>query len=438
MFNAAIYEDLLDKIDKTNQILKTISEQSQHREQYRKGPARRRRNLNRYLEKRAHANALYSIIKKGRNCWNCSSQDAHFVALQLNTDCKDITDDTHLDPQITSFHMIVSPPENCSSTKDRRRWHEIKVQTDRSAQWPRTSRDCDSGVQRLTRASKVHFELPRTKCMENAQPTPTSLGGSSSAGLCSAFDQVNITSPNSSSESIDYIFGNKATETGYCISLVRTIQHEIHLHSLQQTLLGSPSTPESPIQTSEELSRRDRLYLATQLACSLLELHGTWLQQHWGTKDIFFLRGKGSQLSQYERPYLLRTGLNVPETDANGLAYRVHDGQDSSRHSNKTLFPLALALIELSLGKAISSLRRPEDGEASEDMSILNTVTRLLRTVYEESGSNYGDVVKECLYWSRSKGDGFEDPSFDESVFDTIVAPLLKDYDYFNGRSMRM
>lgn len=165
---------------------------------------------------------------------------------------------------------------------------------------------------------------------------------------------------------------------------------------------------------------------------------GTWLQHHWGTKDIFFLRGKGSQHSQYERPYLLRTGLNAPETDANGSSYRGQDGQNSSRQSNTTLFPLALALIELSLGKAISTLRRPEDGEASEHMSILNTVTRLLRTVYWESGSNYGDVVKECLYWPRSKGDGFEDPCFDESVFHAIVAPLLRDYDYFEGLSIRI
>lgn len=343
----------------------------------------------------------------------------------------DSTDDIHLAPQATSFYMITSPPENCSSTSDRRRWHEVRVQTDQSAQLPCNSQDCTPG-----RESKVNFELPKTKFLESVQSIPTALGApSASAALCCAFDQVNITPPNSSSKSIDYIFGNKATEAGYYMSLVRTIQDETNLRSLQETLIGSPSTPDSSIQSPGELSRRDRLYLATQLACSLLELHGTWLQQHWGTKDIFFLCGKESQNLHYERPYLLRTGLDVPETDTNRFPHRVHNGQDSNGHSNKTLFPLALALIELSLGKAISTLRRPEDGESSEDTSMLNTVTRLLRTVYWESGSNYGDVVKECLYWSRSKGDGFEDPYFDESVFDTIVAPLLKDYDYFEGNS---
>ncbi|CRL19691.1 unnamed protein product [Penicillium camemberti] len=432
IFNAAIYEDLLDKIDKTNQILKTISEQSQHREKSLKKPARRRINLKRYREKRSHAKALYGIIGKGQKCEKCLSQDAHFVALQLNREYMDSTDDTHLAPQPTSFYMIASPPENCSSTKNKRRWHEIKVQIDQSAQLRCTSGDCNTGLQSLDRRSKARFELPKAKCVEKVQSTPTTLDASS-AGLCSALDQVNVTPLRSSSESIDYIFGDKTTETGYYSSLVRTIQEEMHLRSLQETLIGSPYNPNSPIQHPEELNRRDRIYLATQLACSLLELHGTWLKHHWGTNDIFFLSGKTSQHSQYERPYLLRTGLNAPEADANGSTYRRHDDQNSSRQSNTTLFPLALALTELSLGKAISTLRRPEDGEASEDISILNTVTRLLRTVYVESGSNYGDVVKECLYWSQSKGDGFEDPYFDESVFDTIVAPLLKDYDYFKG-----
>lgn len=437
IFNAAIYEDLLDKIDKTNQMLKTISEQSEHREKSLKKPTRRRINLKRYREKRAHAKSLYGIIGKGQKCGKCLSQDAHFVALQLNREYMDSADDTHLAPQPTSFYMIASPPENCSSAKDKRRWHEIKVQINQSAKLCRTSRDCKPGVQSLGRESKVRFELPKTKCVEKVQSIPTT-SGASSAGLCSAFDQVNVTQPSSSSESIDYIFGNKTTDVGYYISLVRTIQDEMHIRSLQETLIGFPSSSDCPIQSPEELSRRDRLYLATQLACSLLELHGTWLQHHWGTKDIFFLRGKGSQHSQYERPYLLRTGLNAPETDENGSSYRGQEGQNSSRQSNTTLFPLALALIELSLGKAISTLRRPEDGKASEDMSMLNTMTRLLRTVYWESGSNYGDVVKECLYWPRSKGDGFEDPCFDESVFHTIVAPLLKDYDYFEGLSIRI
>ena len=105
------------------------------------------------------------------------------------------------------------------------------------------------------------------------------------------------------------------------------------------------------------------------------------------------------------------------------------------RIQNEILLPLAIALIELSLGKTISALYQPEDKDLGESQSYFNTATRVLMRVYCESGSNYGDVVKECIYWSSKKGERFDDPRFDESVFDTIVSPLLKDLDYFEGIS---
>ncbi|KAJ6096823.1 hypothetical protein N7486_007569 [Penicillium sp. IBT 16267x] len=75
IFSTAIYDDLLDKIDKTNQMLKTLSEQSQHRVQ--SGPdSRRRRNLQRHRDQRTHAKALYKIMVQERQCWNCACQDA--------------------------------------------------------------------------------------------------------------------------------------------------------------------------------------------------------------------------------------------------------------------------------------------------------------------------------------------------------------------------
>jgi hypothetical protein len=103
------------------------------------------------------------------------------------------------------------------------------------------------------------------------------------------------------------------------------------------------------------------------------------------------------------------------------------------RIQNEILLPLAVALIELSLGKTIAALYRVEDDSADDSQKHFNTASRVLKNVYCESGSSYGDVVKECLYWSRSKAECFEDSQFDESVFDTVVSPLLKDLDYFEG-----
>ncbi|KAJ5767071.1 uncharacterized protein N7511_004687 [Penicillium nucicola] len=273
--------------------------------------------------------------------------------------------------------------------------------------------------------------------MENVHTVPMLDLGSPIADLCSTLDQVDATSP-TNLDSIGYISSEQAKlGCQYGISLVRSIQHEMHVHSLQETLIGSPSSPGSPIQRTNELSRRDRLHLATLLAFSVFQLHGTWLQQKWGTSDVLFVRPTQSGFPQFERPYLVQRVRGSSETGLNGLSPDVDSDSRRRQISNHILFPLALALIELSLGRAICTLVRPGDADASEESSQFNTAARLLRDVYCESGSSYGDVVKDCLYWSQSQGDGFENPHFDESVFDNIVSPLLKDFDYFDGISAR-
>ncbi|KAJ5153675.1 uncharacterized protein N7500_009114 [Penicillium coprophilum] len=431
IFSSAVYEDILDKIDKTNQILKTLCEQSQHRERTRRGPARQKINLKKYRDKRRHAKSLYGIIIQGRQCWNCACQDGHSIGFQLDTTSLRGTKDAHHGSMDTSFRMILSSPKNHVSPLDRSQWHEVKVEADRSVETPNITMNPRPSAGK----SKVRFTDLETKC-EEYLPKLHRPRGLPIFSLCTAFREVDMAGPHAKSDFIGYISSEQtATDTRYYMSVIHSIQDEIHLRSLQDALIGSPSLPGSPIQNSDELSRRDRLYLATLLACSVLQLHGNWLQQKWRTRDILFIHNPESKRLQFEHPYLLQRVLNAPQTDLNGTTSEVYDGIRHRQISNNILFPLALALIELSLGRAISTLHGPGDQDSSEDVSHFNTATRLLKTVYWESGSNYGDVVNECLYWSRSKGDGFEDPHFDESVLDTIVSPLLKDFDYFEGLS---
>jgi hypothetical protein len=195
-----------------------------------------------------------------------------------------------------------------------------------------------------------------------------------------------------------------------------------------QDILSASNSSATPIQGSDELSRRDRLYLAAVLACGVLQLYGSWLKRQWGTKDVLFAQDSHHDFTNFEHPY---------------LAWRVSNSSNyvsaipstSNRIYNEILLPLAVALIELSLGKTISALYRSEDHGPTERERHFNTGTRVLRFVYCESGTNYGDVVKQCLYWPRDKGERFEDPRFDESIFDTVISPLLRDFDYFEGVS---
>ncbi|KAJ5539138.1 hypothetical protein N7513_007470 [Penicillium frequentans] len=407
IFSTAIYDDLLDKIDKTNQTLKTLSEQSQYRVQSGPDP-RRRRNLQRHREQRRHARALYKIMVQERQCWNCACQDAHSIGLQLDSDPE----------SISTFHILISPPS--TTPAHTRRWSEVKLEPSEN-DLSQTVTHCICMNSQSNGKVKVNSS---TYCTDSMHKVPQSLG-SVVTNLCSVLNEQGL-------EPVGYI-SSKTAPSGatYTVTRVGNTQDEVCRYSLRDTFLVSSSAVQ-PDQHIEQMSRQDSLYLATALANSVLHLHGTWLQEQWGTQDILFIRTKEALYSRYQRPYLVRRVSSIHQPELNESA--THKGKNRQWMSNEILFPLALVLIELSLGSSIISLVLPHDEGSSEQETLFNAATRLLqRKVYMTSGLGYGDVVKECLYWSR--GGGFDDDRFDESVFDMIVSPLLKDFNHFVGIS---
>ncbi|CEN62756.1 hypothetical protein ASPCAL09387 [Aspergillus calidoustus] len=81
MFSRAVYDDLLAKIDATNQILRSLADHSRHRPQIR-GSHRQKKVLRAYQTARKHARALYNSIVRG-HCWKCLNTCQHSVRLQL-------------------------------------------------------------------------------------------------------------------------------------------------------------------------------------------------------------------------------------------------------------------------------------------------------------------------------------------------------------------
>lgn len=324
--------------------------------------------------------------------------------------------------------MILSSKTNVTN-----KWHEVKLETDPLNESLHVMEGSVMDTSPSPRKPKVHFAILKSKCVEGSEfhRPAISPGALPITDLCSStLGEINKTDIHVRNDCIQvgYILREEeTTKTRYALRLIRSLQQEIRLHSLQETLVGSPSPRPSPIQDSDELSHRDRLYLAALIACSVPQLHGSWLKKRWGTQDILFASHPEHGYVIFERPYLLwkvREDCNVAY-----LSERTESGRN--RPQSDILFPLALALIELSLGRTISTISRPGDRDD------LETAARVLQNVYCESGSNYGDVVKECLYWSRNKGEDFEYPGFDEWVFDAVVFPLLKDFDYFGGVSSR-
>jgi hypothetical protein len=99
----------------------------------------------------------------------------------------------------------------------------------------------------------------------------------------------------------------------------------------------------------------------------------------------------------------------------------------------KSSFPLGLALVELSLGQTIASLRKPEDDDPVEAVVNLKTAQRLLPDVLNESGMGYQEVVDKCLIWPVRKDIEVDDEEFQKTMFESIILPLLEDLKHFEG-----
>ncbi|EEA19562.1 hypothetical protein TMatcc_009697 [Talaromyces marneffei ATCC 18224] len=417
ILSKAVYEDILDKIDRSNQILRTLTEQSRQIDKTKKVLPRRKDGLKRHRDGRRHARALYNILVQGQG-WKCSCKDNHTVCFRIDTNTIH-NSKTADEIRKTRFLLMISAARKIRQTYSGEEWHEVELQPELientiSVNIPETSMSISKGKR------KVQFApICTTICVEAVHKAPVH----QIDDLCYTLGSF---SPDVHEDTIGYIF-NHPDDEQYHMRLLRKVDQDVNLCSLQDILSGSNSLA-TPVHGSDELSRRDRLYLAVILACGVLQLYGSWLKRQWGTKDVLFAQDSHQGFTNFEHPYLV---WRISDSSNYGSAIT----STTTRIYNEILLPLAIALIELSLGKTISALYRFEDHGPTEREMHFNTATRVLRLVYCESGTNYGDVVKQCLYWPRDKGERFEDPQFDESIFDTVVSPLLKDFDYFEGVS---
>jgi hypothetical protein len=143
--------------------------------------------------------------------------------------------DALLDP---NFHLILPPPKRNSASYHQGRWHEVKVVAS-----PNIESCClPQDPQFPARTRKVQFTTcsPATVCMENAHTGPIRELGSPITDLCSTLDQFDATSPEANLDSTGHISSEQATfGIRYHMSLVRSVQHEVHVRSLQETLIGA-------------------------------------------------------------------------------------------------------------------------------------------------------------------------------------------------------
>jgi hypothetical protein len=173
----------------------------------------------------------------------------------------------------------------------------------------------------------------------------------------------------------------------------------------------------------QRASRRDRLRLATGLACGVVQFHGNWLKRNWDISDVHLGLRKDQANLSLDSLYCTWAVTAQPEATPGGK------GKSSAPQiRSEILFPLGLALIQLSLGKPISDFHTPCTATTDDLQARLNEV-------YNESGCGYGDVVHSCLFCPQGITSlGFEDAKFEEHVLSTVVSPLLRELLLFEGQ----
>lgn len=209
--------------------------------------------------------------------------------------------------------------------------------------------------------------------------------------------------------------------------------------SLKELLAPSIQKRELP---QIRLSRRERLRLAVNLACSVLQFHGSWLKEDWQTDDILFridqYQGYGQTSSQYKDVYSPCLCLRLSDTELGAKPSSNNPALSptspySSPIQKEPLFPLGVALIELSLGYTLSDFSSNPDHERGI-MASLTSTRHYIQSVNDESGMVYGEVVKKCLFWPDSSTTQLDDAEFQEAMFSSVVVPLVKGLRDFENR----
>ena len=200
----------------------------------------------------------------------------------------------------------------------------------------------------------------------------------------------------------------------------------VSARSLRQILTDSQSLP-----PDECLLKRHRLQVAVILASSVLQLAGSpWLGSQFSTDDIYF-HYKNGQIrgTDYSHPYLPWQRCCNMNTTSSTEQSRL------SRHMvrSEVLLALGLALTELCFGRTLADMVKPEDTDTNDMATRTNTAIRLHRCVYQEMGTEYGDVVRRCLYQLFDVRElSLDIEEVQQRVLDDIVSPLVVSLNAFN------
>jgi hypothetical protein len=105
---------------------------------------------------------------------------------------------------------------------------------------------------------------------------------------------------------------------------------------------------------------------------------------------------------------------------------------------NELVFALGVALLELSWGKPLLSLKDSKDlnDQGNEDsMTEFSIATRLADSIHNRELPNYAKAAVRCIRCTFDTFTyDFDDKDFRERFYEGVVMPLQEDYEYAMGR----
>ncbi|KAL2865870.1 uncharacterized protein BJX67DRAFT_382553 [Aspergillus lucknowensis] len=416
VLSKAVHEDTLQRIRNLNDVLRTLLDQSAQLEATRQKRSPWRRLLPRFRETRKNAEGLFRAIV-GSSYWSCRCQSSHAAHLQLQSN--PLAENPKIG-KTAAYRITFSNTDNGTRNSWTCREVEFEPYTFDQPLAPVTNLALPTYQQNQQKPqkqkSRVRFETVEVGCHEsnekscNVPPIPD---------FCSVFcrSEAHIQPP---TQAVGFIADQASSNIRYNMHFIKCYPKPIQLQTLQQALPNS--------------SRRHRLYIAAGLACGVIQYHGNWLKKYWDISDIHLpADNENDNVTEDVLPSDLYLPWSLNSQHPPSAPTDTKNTQRSPLVRNQILFPLGLALTELSLGKSIACLRRPQDEQGNEDSTRFITAFRVLNRVQQESGSNYRDAVHNCLCWSEVDPPCMEDEKFQGRVFNAVVAPLLRDLAHFEG-----
>ncbi|OAL40253.1 hypothetical protein AYO20_00673 [Fonsecaea nubica] len=435
VFSKGVYETLLSKVRTANQTLSTITEQVYKLAETRKTRWQSRGLLQDYARIRRHARSVYDTFVCG-NCWNCPCRARHILKLRLENPPHKRNAGESKGAQTRSKFVVhrFSYPEG-SEVEVLTAGEEVEIEAadlQDDADWgaPQISVQTQiSGTSKSHDSKGVHFSIVKS----TLETIPWPKAGDPSQQLRDVCNALQLRSQEARREHIGFLI-DEPNRRRHDIYIVRKLPTDQSTRSIKSILADRSLSPQLGGIPLSPISQRNRRYLAAILASGVFQLHGSWLKPQWGLEDILLQ----SQTDYYSSniislPYLSRALVQAAlraETKTPGKS------TSSALIRSNVLFPLGLALVELSLGQPLEALYEAEDHDSIAAVANLKTALRVLKFVQDRSGDRYCEVVKMCLLWSGPDGDQLDNQALQSAIFEKVVMPLQDDLDDFDGNSL--